>query len=386
MQKYRRVYATINLDAIAHNLAQIKSLLEPGVGVMAVLKADAYGHGAVQVAQQLENYVDCIGVSIIEEALELRKSGIQAPILIFGYTSPDWYDELLDNDIAQTVFSVQTAAGLSEAAVRNGKTAHIHLEVDTGMSRLGFKDDDSGAKDIKKIVAMPQLEVAGIYSHFACADSADKTCQNAQKDRFARFITALESMDVHIPVAHMCNSAAIIDDAEHYDIVRLGLAMYGLFTSKELHRERVSLIPAMELKTHVVFIKTVPPGCGVSYGHTYITEKPTKIATIPVGYADGYPRALSAGGRVLINGCYAPIIGRICMDLMMVDITDIKDVVPENEVTLVGTEGENDISIDELAEICGVLNYEIICGISKRVPKVFVKGGKEVLFLSSFED
>ncbi len=386
MQEYRRVVAEIDMDAILHNFDDVKKRLNKGTKILAVLKADGYGHGAVPVADLLKDKIDYFGVSIIEEAKELRQSGIKNPILIFGYTSPDHFDELLRSDVEQTIFQLDVAQKLSCAAVAMGKTAKIHIEVDTGMTRLGLSPDAESLEIVKQIATLPNIEIKGIYTHFACADFTDKTSEKEQRKLFLEFLRGVEESGISIPIKHICNSAAVVDDDDYFDMVRVGLLLYGLFPSEELHKERLNLIPAMQLKTHVIFVNTVEPGRGVSYGHTYVTTKQTKIATLPIGYADGYPRALSSRGRVLINGKFAPIIGRVCMDLMMVDVTDIPDVEVENEVTLIGTEGENTISAEEIGALSESFNYEIICGVSKRVPKVFYKDGKEFLFLSSFEN
>ena len=384
MQEYRRVVAKINMDAILHNFEEVKKRLKKDTKILSVLKADGYGHNAVQVAELLKDKTDYFGVSIIEEALELRNTGIANPILIFGYTSPVQFNELLMNNIEQTIFQFDVAQKLSDAAVSLGLTAKIHIEIDTGMKRTGFNVNPESVETIKKIAGLPNIEIIGIFSHYACADFYDKTSENEQRNMFIKFLDAVEKSGVIIPIKHICNSAAVVDDDEYFDLVRVGLLLYGLFPSDDLHKERINLIPAMELKTHVIFVKTVEAGCGVSYGQTYVTNKTTKIATLPVGYADGYPRALSSKGRVLIKEKYAPIIGRVCMDLMMVDVTDIEDVNVEDDVTLIGTDGGNSITAEEIGALSESFNYEIICGISKRVPKVFYKDGKEFLFLSSF--
>jgi alanine racemase len=386
MQEYRRVIAKIDLDAILHNFDEVKKVLGKDTKILSVLKSDGYGHGAVPVAQLLKDRTDYFGVSIIEEALELRHAGICNPVLIFGYTSPDKFEKLLLNNIEQTIFQYDVAEKLSAAAAAIGKTAKIHIEIDTGMKRTGFPSCLESVKVVEKITKLPNIEIAGIFTHFANADVRDKTSAEQQKQLFLAFLRGLEDKGISIPIKHSCNSAATIEDAEHFDMVRVGLLLYGLFPSEDIHRERLNLIPAMELKTHVIFVKTVDAGYGVSYGHTYVTEKRTKIATLPIGYADGYPRALSSKGRVLIKGQFAPIIGRVCMDLMMVDVTDIADVNVEDEVTLIGMDGGCLITAEEVGALSESFNYEIICGISKRVPKVFFKDGKEFLFLSSFDE
>lgn len=385
MHRYRRAAAKIDLDAVLNNFNEVKKRINKDTKIMAVLKADGYGHGAVPLAELLKDKADYYGVSIIEEAMELRTSGITNPILILGYTSPDRFQELLLNDLEQTIFQLPVAEKLSHSAVEIGKVAKIHIKVDTGMTRLGISACSESIEIVKQIANLPNIEIRGIYSHNACADLRDKTCEENQKKRFLDFIAGIEKSGISIPIKHICNSAAIVDDDDYFDMVRTGLLLYGLFPSDEVHKERLNLIPAMELKTQVIFIHSVEAGQGVSYGHTYITTRRTKIAVLSIGYADGYPRSLSSKGRVLIKGQYAPIIGRVCMDMMMVDVTDIDGVEVEDEVTLIGTEGERTITAEEIGELSGSFNYEIVCGISKRVPKIFYRDNTEVLFLSNFD-
>jgi len=384
MSGYQRICANINLDAITHNFEQARKKLKPGTKVLAIVKADGYGHGAMPVANALADKADCFGVAIVEEAVELRENGITKPVLILGYTSPDDYKTILDNELSLSIFHLDTARKLSAAAAASGKTAGIHIVVDTGMNRIGFKDDDKSVSQIEEIARLPFLHIEGLSSHFACADAADKSCTTNQIDRFLGFCKKLEQAGVCIPMKHISNSAGIIDLDNHFDMVRLGISLYGLYPSEEVNKQNVSLIPALEWKSRVVFIKTVESGRGVSYGHTYITDKPTVVATVPVGYADGYPRALSSKGRVLINGQYAPVIGRVCMDLMMVDATGIDGLTLENEVTLVGCENGNRITVEELGSLSGSFNYEIVCGIAKRVPRVYFRGGRQVFSHSCF--
>ena len=386
MNRYRRVMAGINLDAIAHNFKEIKRKVGPDVKVLSVLKSDAYGHRASEVGHLLDDRTDYFGVSIIEEAMELRRAGVKKPILIFGYTSPDHYEKLFKYKIEQTVFSLDMARMLSSAALKGGCRLGVHIEVDTGMARTGFASDKEGLEDVLKISSLPNIEILGIFTHFANADIADKAPTLKQKKMFDDFCENLEKRGLKIPLKHACNSAATIDEDESYDMVRTGLALYGLYPSKEVKKERLKLMPAMYLQTHVIFLKEVLPGQGISYNHTYIAKTKRTIATLPIGYADGYPRSLSSKGRVLIKGSYAPIVGRVCMDLMMVDVSDIKGIEIEDDVTLMGCDGGNCISAEELADLSGTVNYEIICGISKRVPKVLYKQGREYRFLSSFEE
>lgn len=382
MQGYHRIVAKIDLDAILHNFNEIKNKINQETKVLMVLKANAYGHGAVPIAQLLKDKTDYFGVAIIEEALELREAGIDKPILIIGYTSPERFEELLLNDIQQTIFHLDVAEHLSCVATAIGKTAKIHIEIDTGMNRTGFPAGAETVEMIEKIAKLPNIQIEGIFTHFANADISDKTSEKEQKRIFRDFLKKVEKKGVSIPIKHCCNSAATIDEEDYFDMVRVGLLLYGLYPSEEVQKENLHLLPAMELKTQVIFVKTVEAGQGVSYGHTYITQKKTKIATLPIGYADGYPRALSSKGRVLIKGKYAPIIGRVCMGLTMVDVTGIDCVEVGDDVTLIGTQGKNAITVEEVGALSDSFNYEIICGINKRVPRIFYENGKELLALS----
>lgn len=377
MEKYLRVYAEINLDAINHNIKEVKKAVGEQAKVMAVIKADGYGHGAVMVANSLNQIgIDGFAVAIIEEGIELRKRGIQKPILILGYTSPYQYGELVQYGLTQTVFRYEMAEKISEFAVLLGKTAKIHIKLDTGMNRIGFKDNEESIKIIQKIKELPNIEIEGIFTHFACADETDKTSAYHQYERYERFVKKLEENGIHIPIKHVSNSAAIMDLKDvRLDMVRSGIMTYGLYPSEEVDHDQIQLQPALSLKSHIVYIKEVGPGEGVSYGSTYVTKKKTKIATIPVGYADGYPRALSSKGRVLIRGQYAPIIGRICMDQFMVDVTDVEGVQELDNVTLVGRDGDNAITVEEVANV-NSFNYEFVCGLSRRVPRVYYQNGK----------
>ena len=324
MKQCPRTYARIDIDAILHNVNEVKKRIKKETMIMAVIKADGYGHGSVTLADYLSDLVDYFGVALIEEAVELRNNGITKPILILGYTDPTQFDLVVDYDVTQTIFTKESAALLSEIAVKNNKIAKLHIAVDTGMTRIGFEDTSDSVNEIKEICTYKNLNVEGIFTHFACADQKDKTSAKIQFSRYMNFINLLSKNGIDIPIKHVSNSAAIIEfNDTNLNMVRSGIITYGLYPSDEVETEPIKAIPAMSLITHVVHVKTVPSGCGVSYGHTYITDKPTKIATLPVGYADGYPRALSSKGRVIIGGQYAPIIGRVCMDQMMVDVSDI---------------------------------------------------------------
>ena len=351
MNRYLRCYAEISLEAIGHNIREVKKRLPEGVKLLGVVKANAYGHGAVPVASYLENQVDYFATATIEEAVELRENGISAPILILGYVSPSQYGDLVEYDITQTIDSYAQALALEKEAARQNRKAKAHLAVDTGMTRIGFQVTEHDADEAAKIADLPHIELEGMFTHFSCADQEDKTYCSMQMEKYDKMTALLAERGVTIPLRHICNSAGIMEFDDHrFEMVRSGIITYGIYPSEEVKKERLDLIPALSWKSHVIHVKEVGPGIGVSYGATYVTEKPmTRIATVSAGYADGYPRALSNQGCVLIHGKKAPIIGRICMDQMMVDVTDIPDVQVEDVVTLVGTDGDETITIEEIA-------------------------------------
>lgn len=372
MEKYLRTYAKIDLDAILHNINEVKKRINQRVKVMAVIKADGYGHGSTVLGDFLKNEVDYYGVATIEEAIELREYGITLPILILGYTSPSQYSAIIKYDITQTIYNIETAKEMSKTAVQCGKKAKIHIALDTGMTRIGFAANEAGVLEVEEVFTLSNLIVEGLFTHFSCADEVDKSYSELQINRYDNFVELLEHRGRHIPIKHMCNSAGIMEfDHHRFDMVRSGIITYGLYPSEDVNKNAIELKPALEWKTHVVNVKTVDAGRGVSYGKTYITKGKTKIATVSIGYADGYPRALSSKGKVLIHGEYAPIIGRICMDQMMIDVTHIDNVKIEDEVTLVGNDGYYSISVEELANMAGSFNYEFVCGIGKRVPRIY---------------
>lgn len=378
MKEYYRVQADIDLDAICSNIEATRQIIKADTKIMAVIKADGYGHGAVPVARALGDRVDAYGVAILEEGISLRKAGFTKPVLILGCNPQQQIKGALEYDITQTVFQMETAKQIAKEALRQKKKAKIHIKIDTGMNRIGFYDTEEALEQIAEIYGMEGIETEGIFTHFACADEADKTSVQRQIKRFNDFILKLENKRIFIPVKHASNSAGIIDLPEvNLNMVRSGISTYGLYPSEEVKKERLCLKPAMEIKTEVSFIKEAGKGVGVSYGSTYITERPTKIATIPVGYADGYPRNLSSKGRVLIRQKSAPVIGRICMDQFMVDVTEIQGVQEGDAVTLLGRDGDECITVEELAKLAGSFNYELVCGISKRVPRVFYFRGKK---------
>ena len=379
MNEYYRIEARVNLDAICNNIDEVRRNINADTKIMAVIKADGYGHGAVALATALKDKVDAYGIAIIEEGIELRRAGFEKPILVLGFTPHQLYDELLKYDIIQTVFQYDMAKRLSDTAVSLGKQAKIHLKVDTGMTRIGFKDTDESIQIIKEISKLPNITIDGIYTHFASADEEDKTSARKQLSRFLIFADKLEKEGIHVPVKHVSNSASIIDLPEaNLDLVRSGIITYGMYPSDKVNKNRLMLQPALTLISNVVYVKSVEAGTGISYNSTYITEQDSVIATIPVGYGDGYPRQLSSKGRVLIHGKSAPIVGRVCMDQFMVDVTDIPDVKEGDKVTLIGQDGDESISIEEVANLAGSFNYELVCDIGKRVPRVYYKEGKKV--------
>ena len=373
MNRYLRCYAEISLEAIGHNIREVKKRLPEGVKLLGVVKANAYGHCAVPVASYLENQVDYFATATIEEAIELRENGISAPILILGYVSPSQYGDLVEYDITQTIDSYAQALALEKEAARQNRKAKAHLAVDTGMTRIGFQVTEHDADEAAKIADLPHIELEGMFTHFSCADQEDKTYCSMQMEKYDKMTALLAERGVTIPLRHICNSAGIMEFDDHrFEMVRSGIITYGIYPSEEVKKERLDLIPALSWKSHVIHVKEVGPGIGVSYGATYVTEKPmTRIATVSAGYADGYPRALSNQGCVLIHGKKAPIIGRICMDQMMVDVTDIPDVQVEDVVTLVGTDGDETITIEEIANPAARFDYEMLCDISSRVTRVY---------------
>ena len=388
MLNYPRVHAEIDLDAILYNMEQMHGLTDPHTKLMAVIKTDGYGHGAIPIARELEalTYVYGYAVATEEEALALRADGIKKPILILGYTFPEQYESLLEGQITPAVFSMETAKLLSETAERLHTIARIHIKLDTGMGRVGFLVSEESADVIAQIARLPHIIIEGMFTHFARADETDKTSANRQLAEFLHMADMLESRGVHIPLKHCSNSAGILDLPQaNLDIVRAGITLYGLHPSEEVHLERMDMKPAMSLKSRVVHVKTLPARYGISYGATYVTPQERRIATIPVGYGDGYARGLSNRGEVLIRGKRAPIVGRVCMDQFMVDVTDIPGVCVGDEVTLIGADGEERITLEELGEKSGRFNYEFACDLGKRIPRVFCKNGKRIASWTQFD-
>lgn len=379
MKTYSRVYAKIDLDAVTYNIEQMKQRIDGDTKIMAVIKSDGYGHGAIQVAEVLEkyDYIWGFAVATLDEAVVLRTEGIQKPILVLGCIFPDQYLEMLDNDIRMNVYTEEMAKEISYMARREGKTAYLHIKLDTGMARLGFAVNNESVDAITRISKLPNVNMEGVFTHFAKADETDKTFTKNQISQFVSMTEKLRERGVTFPYEHCANSAAIIDvEDARFDIVRAGISTYGLYPSEEVNQNAVHLKPALALKSHVAFVKEIEEGTPVSYGGTFVAEKKMKIATIPVGYGDGYPRSLSGKGYVLIRGKKANILGRICMDQFMVDVTDIEGVSFGDKVTLIGRDGNEAISVEKLSELSGRFNYEFICALGKRIPRVYVKNGK----------
>ncbi len=371
---FDNTYVHINLDAIRYNMESVRR--KTGVAVMAVVKADAYGHGAVPVARFLQDSCSFFGVSSVAEALELRQSGIQNPILILGHTPVGAFPQVVELDIRTAIFRWEDALALSAEAQKQGKQACVHLAVDTGMSRIGFQPTEESADICRQIAALPGLTAEGLFSHFATADCADLSRSRAQAERFDEFDRMLRKRGLDIPIRHMNNSAGLMNFGRQYEMVRAGIVTYGLYPSDEVDPCLLSLRPALSWYSHISHVKTLPAGREISYGGLYVTKGQTRVATIPVGYADGYWRSLSGKFYVLIHGKRAPILGRICMDQMMVDVTHIPQVMPGDRVTLVGADGEESITVEQIAAEAGSFNYEFICGISRRVPRMYYQGDR----------
>ena len=379
MKTYSRVYAKIDLDAVAWNMEQMKKNLKEGTEMVAVIKTDGYGHGAVQVASMLESYDYVWGyaVATLDEAVVLRAAEIQKPILVLGCIFPDQYWEMLKYEIRMNVYTKEMAEAISALAVEKGEQAYVHIKLDTGMARLGFSAEESSIEEIKEIAELPNLVLEGVFTHFAKADEEDKTFTMMQLEKFEWMTQRLEEEGVIFPYVHASNSAGIIDVRRaDYNLVRAGIAIYGLYPSEEVDKEKVQLKPALSLKSHIAFVKDIPAGTPVSYGGDFVSEHQMRIATIPIGYGDGYPRSLSDTGYVLIRGKKAPIIGRICMDQFMVDVSDIPEVKFGDKVTLIGRDQEEYLPVEKLSELSGRFNYEFVCDLGKRIPLVYVQDGK----------
>lgn len=388
MKKYSRIKALISLDAVEYNFQQMKKNIKEGTKIIAVIKADAYGHGAVPIAKMIQeyDYIWGFATATAQEALQLKRAGITKPVLVIGLVFEEYYEILAENEIRMAVCDLETARKFAEAGKKAGKTVYIHIAVDTGMTRIGYADNEESAREVLQVSKLENLEIEGLFTHFARADEYDRTPAMVQLKRYLHFGELLEKVGVSIPIHHCSNSAGIIRVPEaNLNAVRAGITIYGIYPSEEVERDIVDLKPVMELKSHISYVKEVQPGTEVSYGGTYVTDRMTKMATVPVGYADGYPRALSGKGWVLVHGKKAPICGRVCMDQFMIDVTDIGDVKMGDEVTLLGKDGEETITADTLGDLSGRFSYELICDINKRVPRIYIKDGREQGELSFFE-
>ena len=373
---FDNTYVKINLDAIDSNIDAIRARV--GTDVMAVIKADAYGHGAIQVARVLQDKCSFFGVSSILEAMELRRAGLYNPILILGHTPVSAYPALVQAEIRPTIYHYEDAAALSQAALQEGKTAAFHLAVDTGMSRIGFQATPEDADVCARIARLPGLFAEGLFSHFATADCADLSRARNQAALFDAFYDMLKDRGVEIPIRHLNNSAGLMNFDNHYEMVRAGIVLYGMYPSDEVDPSLLTIRPALQWLSRVTHVKTLPAGREISYGGTYVTSGTTRVATVPVGYADGYRRSLSGRFYVLIRGRKAPILGRVCMDQMMVDVTDIPGVQLGDPVVLVGRSGSEEITMETIAAAADSFNYEFVCGISRRVPRIYSRAGKTV--------
>lgn len=375
-----RIHAKIDLDALKYNVNGIKKCKSEDAMLMGVIKADAYGHGSRVFARELEAMgFDWLAVATADEGIELRREGIKLPILVLGYTHPDQYPEMLQWKITPEIDSYAMAEAFNAAAKEAGKKADIHIKIDTGMSRIGFLPCEESLDEIEKIQAFGHLNIQGMFTHFACADMADKTHVNGQIEKFRQMIDGVKQRGISVEIFHCSNSASIMElQPVHMNMVRAGIILYGLYPSHEMQEERLPLKPVMSLCSHIVHLKELPEGVTIGYSATYITKRPSRIATIPVGYADGYPRALSNRASVLIRGQRAPVVGRICMDQLMVDVTDIPEAALGDLVTLAGSDGGENLSVEEISEMAGSFNYEFVCDVSRRVPRVYYKNEEPV--------
>ena len=375
----RTVWAEVDLDAIAYNVQNIKRIIG-NKEIIAVVKADGYGHGAIDIVPTLlENGVNKLAVAVITEAIELRNHNINAPIMILGHTGLTYAEDVIKYDIEQTVYDLEYAKELSKIAQNHNKKAKIHIALDTGMGRIGFMPNEESLKEVKEIFELEGISIEGIFTHFSTSDETNKDYTFKQLMKFQDFNERLKEIGVNIPLKHCSNSGAIIDLPETYlDAVRAGIIIYGYYPSEEVNKEKLPLRPALTLKTKVVHIKELDKDNYISYGRTFKTKRKSIIATLPIGYADGYSRLLSGKVKVIINGKFAKVVGRICMDQCMVDVTDIEDVKIGDEVILLGQEGNLRFNADDIAEILGTINYEVICMLRQRIPRVYVRGGKVV--------
>lgn len=369
-----RTWVQVDLNNIIHNLREIRSVLPASTGVMGVVKADGYGHGSVEVGRILEvNSIEYLAVATVDEALELRANGISVPVLCLGFTDEQRYKDIIDFDITQTIFSYDSAVLLSKMALKKEKTANIHLKVDTGMNRIGFFAKETSLEEIINISKLPEIHIEGIFSHLSSSEIEDESYSNMQFEIFREFCDKLADKGVRPQIKHISNSGAIVRLPHmSLDMVRTGLMLYGYYPDESLMEKGVNLKPALSFRSRIIYVKDIPVGSSVSYGRRFTAQRPSRIATVPVGYADGYPRLLSCKGRVIVRGEYAPVVGTVCMDQMMIDVTDCKETISVgDEVILIGTQNGRSISAEDVAAWAETINYEIVCRIGKRVPKVY---------------
>ncbi len=380
LDRTRPVWAEINLDNLIHNINEVRRVVRPETKIAAVIKADGYGHGACEIAEVLlDNGADRLAVATLSEAIQLRKKVKAVPIMVLGYTPDSCAEDVINNDIIQTIYTFEQAREFSQSAQKMDKLVTFHIKLDTGMSRLGFQPTDEAVDEIKKISKLKNVTIEGIFTHFAVADETDKSFSHNQYRKFIDICNKLDKEGINIPIRHVSNSAAIIDlPSMNLNMVRAGIMLYGLYPSDDVDKGRANLKQVMSLKVKISHVKELPQGVGVSYGLKHVTEKPSKIATLPIGYADGFTRMLTGKAEVLVKGKKVPIIGRICMDQCMIDVSNVENIHRGDEVILIGTEGVNEITIDEVARKLGTINYEIVCMVGKRVPRVYMRNNEIV--------
>ena len=384
-----RTWAEVNLDAIQSNILNIRKNLDSNTKIMAVIKADAYGHGCLETANKLvKTGVDYFAVACVDEALLLRNNGIEEPILILGSTAPERFSEIIDNNITQTVFDYENAKKLSESAQSRGIKAKVHIKVDTGMARLGFiygygeESDCATKREIINITSLPGIDAEGIFTHFALADEPESDFTEKQFERFMSLVEKLEFEGVKFRYRHCCNSAATIQFPKmHLDMVRPGIIIYGYYPSENVN-VKFDLVPAMQFRTRVTNVKKVPKGSPISYGGTFVTDREMTVATIPVGYADGFPRNLGENAKVIVGGKIVPVLGRICMDQCMIDVTSVNNINVSDEVTVFGNQGDSSIPVESVARFSNTINYEILCSVGKRIPRIYLQEGKVATVLN----
>ncbi len=376
----RPTYVQVNLDNLIHNFNEIRKNIKEGTMIMPVIKANGYGHGSVELGKLYKEIgANRLAVSLLNEGVELRRAGINGPLMILNYTPSYQMDTVVANDLIQSIYRYEDAFNLSKVAGEMGKSVKIHIKIDSGMGRVGFLPNDDSVNDIMRISKLSNLEIEGIFTHFAKADETDKSFTRLQFDRFMKIVANLEKEGLSIPIKHVSNSAAIIDHPEYnLDLVRPGIMLYGYYPSFEVDMNRIHLKPAMTLKAIISNVKDVEKDTGISYGHIYHTERKSKIATVPIGYADGYSRLLSKKAEAFIKGKIVPVVGRICMDQLMLDVTDVEDVKPGDEIIFFGEGVRGYPSVDEVSEKLGTINYELVCMMGRRLPRVYLRNGKIV--------